>query len=637
MTPPHRTAALVACTLLGVARAEGQRAPAEAPEPPIERAPDEVIVIEDERPAGRLAPGPVATEQIDREALRATGATTATAALAGRPGVWIDRGRGGAAPSLQGLGPEYVVILIDGRRQVGRVDGAIDLDRFATSELDAIEVVRGPGAVTYGADAIAGVINLRTRAVDAERVTLAARADHRGGSEARGAIAGGTAAVAGSLAVRWAQAPAIDRGVADPATTIAAFDDAQVDGRARVGLAADWRLELDAGYQYRDLRSVEAAAGGAVLDRHNRVEVAGGQLTAARAGLGTRVAATLAVSTYRDQFAHDQRGGASLDQYQDTREHLIDGMVQLERRIAARHLVSGGAALAREGLTTERLTGAGRNHRAALWLQDEWRLGDVGAVLLAPAARVDVDQQFGWHATPRLAARWDVTPAMIARGSVGLGYRAPSFKEQLLRFENPGAGYVVLGNPGLRPELARSLQVALEWRTGAWAAMASGYATALTDLITARAEPAMPGAATEFRYANVGRAYTAGGELAVGWGRGRFGLEVGYAHGWSRDPETGAALEGQPRHRGQLAARWHDPADGLSAAIEAVATGSRRYGVDAAAPVAAARVELRARVARRFAAGFELAVGGDNLLGAGDADLDRLAPATYYLALEVER
>jgi outer membrane receptor for ferrienterochelin and colicins len=376
MTPPHRTAALVACTLLGVARAEGQRAPAEAPEPPIERAPDEVIVIEDERPAGRLAPGPVATEQIDREALRATGATTATAALAGRPGVWIDRGRGGAAPSLQGLGPEYIVILIDGRRQVGRVDGAIDLDRFATSELDAIEVVRGPGAVTYGADAIAGVINLRTRAVDAERVTLAARADHRGGSEARGAIAGGTAAVAGSLAVRWVQAPAIDRGVADPATTIAAFDDAQVDGRARVGLAADWRLELDAGYQYRDLRSVEAAAGGAVLDRHNRVEVAGGQLTAARAGLGTRVAATLAVSTYRDQFAHDQRGGASLDQYQDTREHLIDGMVQLERRIAARHLVSGGAALAREGLTTERLTGAGRNHRAALWLQDEWRLGD---------------------------------------------------------------------------------------------------------------------------------------------------------------------------------------------------------------------------------------------------------------------
>ena len=42
-------------------------------------------------------------------------------------------------------------------------------------------------------------------------------------------------------------------------------------------------------------------------------------------------------------------------------------------------------------------------------------------------------------------------------------------------------------------------------------------------------------------------------------------------------------------------------------------------------------------MARRFAAGFELAVGGDNLLGAGDADLDRLAPATYYLALEVER
>jgi outer membrane receptor protein involved in Fe transport len=85
-------------------------------------------------------------------------------ALALRPGLWIDRGVAGTTGiTLQGLGPRYSLILIDGARQIGRTDGYLDLDRFGVADIEQIEIVRGPSSALYGADALGGVVNLITR------------------------------------------------------------------------------------------------------------------------------------------------------------------------------------------------------------------------------------------------------------------------------------------------------------------------------------------------------------------------------------------------------------------------------------------------------------------------------------------
>lgn len=634
-----------AIAVLAAALAGGAHPTMAEPEPaelePSEPSPDavsEVIVLEDEVTAGRLAPGPIVTEVIEREAITDSGATTAAGALAGRPGLWLERGRAGVSVSMQGLGAEYVVVLVDGQRQLGRVDGALDLEQYSAGELDRIDVMRGPGAVMYGSDAIAGVISLTSRPVDEERASVAARADHRGGSELRGAVAGGTARWAGGLSARWARADAIDRDPSDVSTTISGYTDASVDARTR-SHRAGWRLDGSTRYQWRDLRAIDATATGAVLDRRNLIEVAGAQVAALRATERTRALLTVGLGYHRDQFASDQRGAAALDSYQDTRERLIEASGQVEHRVAERHLASGAIEVAAERLTSPRLREDGGRERAAVWLQDEWRPGADYRWLVAPAARLDLDSQFGTHATPRLAVRWDPTDEIVGRASLGLGYRAPSFKELLLRFENPGAGYVVDGNPDLTPETSRSLQLGVEWRPhdAVWLA-ANGFANDLTDLITAvTTAEGGPGMPLTFSYDNIGRARTAGGDLDVGLARGRLGVELGYGFTWTRDLETAQPLEGQPRHRVQAALRWRDPAQGLTAAVEVSVTGPRRYGAGPDQLTAPTRGELRARVARRFASGLGLAMGGDNLLDAGDADLDRQAPRTLYATIEVER
>jgi iron complex outermembrane receptor protein len=76
--------------------------------------------------------------------------------------------------ALRGLGPDQVLVLINGKRRhttslvntngtFGRGSVGTDLNAIPASAIDKIEVLRDGAAAQYGSDAIAGVINLRLK------------------------------------------------------------------------------------------------------------------------------------------------------------------------------------------------------------------------------------------------------------------------------------------------------------------------------------------------------------------------------------------------------------------------------------------------------------------------------------------
>jgi iron complex outermembrane receptor protein len=73
--------------------------------------------------------------------------------------------------TLRGLGPDQVLVLINGKRRhngalvninnsIGRGSAGVDLNAIPAASIDRIEVLRDGAAAQYGSDAIAGVVNV---------------------------------------------------------------------------------------------------------------------------------------------------------------------------------------------------------------------------------------------------------------------------------------------------------------------------------------------------------------------------------------------------------------------------------------------------------------------------------------------
>jgi len=91
-------------------------------------------------------------------------------ALENEVGVLIQRtGRGQSSPYVRGLTGQQVLILVDGVRMTNATFRSGPNQYFNTIDpntVDHIEVIRGPGSVLYGGDAIGGVINVVTKSAN---------------------------------------------------------------------------------------------------------------------------------------------------------------------------------------------------------------------------------------------------------------------------------------------------------------------------------------------------------------------------------------------------------------------------------------------------------------------------------------
>lgn len=100
---------------------------------------------------------------VSKTVLLQNASTNIIDALAKQPGVsQITTGSGISKPVIRGLGFNRVVVVNDGIRQEGQQWGnehGIEIDEYSVSK---VEILKGPASLSYGSDAIAGVINMIT-------------------------------------------------------------------------------------------------------------------------------------------------------------------------------------------------------------------------------------------------------------------------------------------------------------------------------------------------------------------------------------------------------------------------------------------------------------------------------------------
>lgn len=88
-----------------------------------------------------------------------------------------DMATGSTNMTMQGLGGQNVKVLVDGIPLVGRqsIDNSFNINQININTIERIEIIEGPMSVVYGADALAGVINVITKKSPDGKFDLTAR------------------------------------------------------------------------------------------------------------------------------------------------------------------------------------------------------------------------------------------------------------------------------------------------------------------------------------------------------------------------------------------------------------------------------------------------------------------------------
>ncbi|WP_461638198.1 TonB-dependent receptor [Labilibaculum euxinus] len=128
-----------------------------------ERELGEVVVTGTGTPH-HLKSAPVQTELISSKMVKAVSASGFDDLMTGiSPSFDFTPGSMGAFMQLNGLGNDYILVLVDGKRMYGDVGGQNDINRINPDDIERIEVVKGASSSLYGSEAIAGVINVITK------------------------------------------------------------------------------------------------------------------------------------------------------------------------------------------------------------------------------------------------------------------------------------------------------------------------------------------------------------------------------------------------------------------------------------------------------------------------------------------
>lgn len=135
------------------------------------KAPEDVTIVSASRSGKTLSDLPVTAFVITKEEIQRNGYTSLTDVLKSVPGIRISRPGSGLLGEMflmRGLiGNEYTKILINSVPIQPSAIGGLPLgEQLPIAQAEAIEIIYGPAASVYGADAMSGVINIITRTPD---------------------------------------------------------------------------------------------------------------------------------------------------------------------------------------------------------------------------------------------------------------------------------------------------------------------------------------------------------------------------------------------------------------------------------------------------------------------------------------
>jgi outer membrane receptor for ferrienterochelin and colicins len=346
---------------------------------------------------------------------------------------------------LQGLDAGYTLILMDGMPMTGRNAGILNLDRININNIKQIEIIKGPAASLYGADALAGVINIITK--NSTLNTLNAQLHY------------GTNNNFGLNISSSFQTKKLNTQVFVSRFSSRGYDlDENIYGKTidpsqnySATIKNEYKISNSLLFRNQLRYYTQKQFNNYLVDVTQQQQLVKGTTVEKDWGIHSEVVKTINslsklnarvyITGYNNNAKVYIQKNDSLFDNSFLQQLFLKGELVFERTKNNNTFLTGGGA-DYETINSSRYANKKELGNVYAFAQQEFSNKKFNIVA---GLRLDKHRLFTAQLNPRLAASYKINSKLQLNASIGRGFKAPDFRQQFLFFTNSVVGYTLLG------------------------------------------------------------------------------------------------------------------------------------------------------------------------------------------------